>query len=487
MIARALADCAARAPDRLFATFGTQTLSFGGLHEQAIAFAAHIEQLRLGPGARAAVMMNNSLEAICVIFGLALARVAWVPVNPRLVGHSLAYQLTHSAPHLLVCDEDHLAAVRATGHDRSGEALITHGPGGNLSGILSSGARVEASTQQEAGLFAIMYTSGTTGPPKGALITHRMMGFAGEGVRLASGARAGDVMFLWEPLCHIGGAQMLILPLLEAVHLAMVPRFSASRFWEEVADVRATHIHFLGGILQMLLKQPPHSEDKSHGVRVAWGGGCARETWGQFEERFAIPIRECYGMSEASSLTSANLSGLVGSVGQPMPWLHLEIAAPDEAGRGEILVSEREPGALFSGYFNDPAASEKALQNGVLHSGDLGSLDAQGNLYFHGRINDSIRVKGELVSAWELESVACAHPDIEECAAVGVEATVGEQEIKLFVRLQRGSQLSVETLATWLQSRLAPHQQPAQFEIVDDFPRTPSQRIIKGELKRRST
>lgn len=476
-------DCAEREPDRRFATFDGKSLTFGGLRAAAGAFAAHIESLGLTVGHRAAVMMDNSFEAISVVFGLALAGIAWVPLNPRLVGQSLAYQLGHSEPQLLICDECHLDAVTATEHRLGKTKLITHGPNGQLAGILSGTGGFDASMRGGADLFAIMYTSGTTGPPKGVMITHRMMDFAGEGVRQGSGARAGDVMFLWEPLCHIGGAQMLILPLLEQVHLAMVPRFSASRFWAEVIDARATHIHYLGGILQMLLKQPEAAHDKDHGVRVAWGGGCPAETWTQFEQRFAVPIRECYGMSEASSLTSANVSGVVGSVGQPMEWLSVTIAAPDEAGRGEILVAEREPGALFSGYFKDPDATAMALANGVLHTGDLGSLDEAGNLYFHGRINDSIRVKGELVSAWEVESVAASHKDVEECAAVGVQAEVGEQEIVLFVRLQRGADLALGALADWLHPRLAPHQRPARFELVDDFPRTPSQRIIKGELK----
>ncbi len=476
MFVDALAKLAKRNPEHVFATLNGTDLSAAQLHQAASAFAAHVTEMGLKPGDRAAVMMNNSLEAICVVFGLAMAGIAWVPVNPRLVGQSLSYQLEHSEPQLVICDEAFQHAVKAP-------KLITHGTEGRLADILGTpSSTYDASARSGDDLFAIMYTSGTTGPPKGVMITHRMMAFAGQGVRQATGARAGDVMFMWEPLYHIGGAQMLVLGLLVPVRLALTPRFSASRFWDEVKAAGATHIHYLGGILQMLLKQPPRADDQAHGVRVAWGGGCPKETWLQFEERFAVPIRECYGMSEASSLTSANVAGVVGSVGQPMEWLDVTIAGPDEAGRGEILVRQRVPGALFSGYFRNADATAKTLRSGTLHTGDLGSLDADGNLYFHGRLNDSIRVKGELVSAWEVESVATTHPDVEECAAVGADADVGEQEIVLFVKLAQGSKLTVETLADWLSPRLAEHQRPARCHVVEDFPRTPSQRIIKGEL-----
>ena len=476
MIVSALSKLAERDPERIFATLNGEHLTIGHLHQAASSFAEHITARGLRPGDRAAVMMQNSLEAICVVYGLGLAGVAWVPVNPRLVGQSLSYLLDHSEPQLVICDEEFRTSVHVSD-------LITHGPEGRLNAILNAQVTFDASARSDDDLFAIMYTSGTTGPPKGVMITHRMMAFAGQGVRQATDARGGEVMFMWEPLYHIGGAQMLILPLLVPVTLALVPRFSASRFWDEVKAAGATHIHYLGGILQMLLKQPPRPDDRSHGVRLAWGGGCPRETWVQFEERFAIPIHECYGMSEASSLTSANGNGVVGSVGLPMEWLEVTIADPDDTGRGEILVRQRRPGALFSGYFKNPDATAKALRGDTLHTGDLGSLDEAGNLYFHGRMNDSIRVKGELVSAWEVESVAASHADVEECAAVGVDADVGEQEIVLFVKLQQGAKLTVTDLAAWLAPRLAAHQQPARYRVVDDFPRTPSQRIIKGQLR----
>jgi crotonobetaine/carnitine-CoA ligase len=274
------------------------------------------------------------------------------------------------------------------------------------------------------------------------------------------------------------------------VTLAMVDRFSASRFWSQVREYGATHIHYLGGILQILLKQPPSPLDREHGVRIAWGGGCPAEIWKAFQDRFGVQIRECYGMTEASSITTFNDKEVVGSVGNPVPWFTVELLGADGAPvpqgeRGEIVVRTSLPGALFPGYYDNPAATEKALRNGALHTGDLGSYDAEGNLIFHGRMTDSVRCKGENISAWEVEHVAADHPAVEDCAMIGVAADVGEQDIKLFIKPKDGSEVKPADISAWLAGRLAPYQNPRYIAVVDEFERTPSQRIMKHKLSKR--
>ena len=336
-------------------------------------------------------------------------------------------------------------------------------------------------------LFAISYTSGTTGAPKGVLMSHRMLRLAGEGARLVSDAQDGDVLYMWEPLYHIGGSQLIVLPLLRRVILHMVQRFSAGRFWAEVSAAGATHIHFLGGILQILLKQPPSALDRRHGARIAWGGGCPPEVWRAVEDRFGVQMRECYGMTEASSFTTYNDRGVVGSVGRPVPWFAVELSGPTgrrcrraSAARSSCAAAIRC--AITAGYFRNPEATAAALRGGALHTGDLGAFDRDGNLFFHGRMSDSVRVKGENVSAWEVESVAAGHPAVEDCAMIGVAADIGEQDIKLFVKLKAGNALDPAALSGWLAERLAPYQVPRYVSIVAEFERTPSQRIMKHRL-----
>jgi crotonobetaine/carnitine-CoA ligase len=484
------AAIAAAEPERLYARFDGRKITFADLDRMSASLAAGLAGLGAARGDRIALIMRNSPASLALIFAIARAGMVWVPVNAALRGEGLRHVLTHADPRVVVADAEALPRIAECGADLSGVKLVVAGDETvplALEPMLRRAATFDAPAPAHTDLFAIMYTSGTTGPAKGVMVTHRMLRLAGEGALLVAAARDGDVLFVWEPLYHIGGAQLIVLPLRRRVVLAMVGRFSASRFWSEVKGEAATHIHFLGGILQILLTQPPGPLDREHGARIAWGGGCPVDVWRPFEERFGLQIRECYGMTEASSFTTFNDLGVVGSVGRPVPWL--SVALLDEAGRavpqgvrGEIVVRSSDPDALTPGYFRNPEATAKALRNGTLYTGDGGSFDAEGNLFFHGRLSDSVRVKGENVSAWEVEHVAATHPAVEDCAMIGVAADVGEQDIKLFVKPPAGMAVDLAEFSAWLGGRLAPYQNPRYLAVVDEFERTPSLRIMKHRL-----
>jgi crotonobetaine/carnitine-CoA ligase len=487
---RRLLEIARDDPDRVYARFDGAGVTFGALDAMSAALAADLRRAGVAAGDRVAVMMDNSPPALAVIVALARAGIVWIPINTRQIGEGLRYILDHAEPAAMIVDDAYRDVITKSGGAVKGRVLASD----DLRAILASSQRFDEPAANGDDLLAIMYTSGTTGPPKGVLVTHQMLRFAGEGVALAGDIVGGDVLFMWEPFFHVGGAQMLVLPMIRDVTLAVSQRFSATRFWDQVRAARATHIHYLGGIIQILLKQPPSDLDRRHDVRIAWGGGCPVEAWRPFEDRFGVRVRECYGMTEASSITSYNDAGAVGSIGTPVPWLSVEIC--DEQGlpvgvghRGEIVVRATRPGPLFSGYFKDPVATARALRDregtgraDTLHTGDLGSRDADGRLYFHGRLTDSIRHRGENVSAWEVERVVAGHPAVEECAAIGVAAEIGEQDIKLFVKPKAGEQVDPRVLVAWLTDRLASYQVPRYIAFVDDFRRTPSQRIVKRDL-----
>lgn len=465
---------------RPFARCDGALLRFHDLDEASGTVARALRARGMVAGDRVASMVPNGRDALAIILGLARAGMVWVPLNPQLVGDGLRYILGHARPRLVLAAEEEGDKLREAGAEAITPAALAAGP------LAPRGTEAIPAPEDDV---ALCYTSGTTGPPKGVRVSHRMLRLAGEGVILVADARDGDVMFMWEPLYHIGGAQMVVAPLLRRLALHLAPRFSASRFWDEVTEAGATHIHYLGGILQILLKQPPSPRERTHGVRIAWGGGAPADIWDAVRDRFGLPLRECYGMTESSSFTTYNARGVTGAVGRPMPWF--EVALLDGEGhpvrpaeRGEIVVRARDPLALTQGYLDNPEATARALRAGALHTGDWGSFDAEENLFFHGRVTDSARVRGENVGAWEVEGVAARHPAIADCAMIGVSASLGEQEIKLFVELRPGARLTPEALSAWLAPRLARYQLPRYIAIVTGFERTPSQRIMKHRLSR---
>ena len=494
-----LRAAAAAQPHHACLVYGDETLTLEGLDGAVDRLARGLAAHGVRAGDRVPLMMDNHPRHVLAFFALLRLGAVQVPVNTRLRGDSLRYLLGHCEPAFVIADATHAAALVPAVPVACRGRVIWSGDAGTardagdmdfaecLAGVHGAEPACAATTPDD--VVAILYTSGTTGPPKGVQVTDRMLRTAAEACARVSAAGPGAVYYLWEPLYHIGGSQLLVMALAYPVRLWMSERFSVSRFWEEVRGCGATRIHYLGGMLQLLLRQPATSLDRDLRVAIAYGGGAPAGPWREFERRFGVQIRESYGMTECSSFTSINTEGRFGSVGRPAPWFEVCVvdadARPLPAGMvGEIVVRGSEAGVITPGYFRDVSASARSLRDGWMHSGDLGRFDEDGFLYYAGRTRDCIRRRGENISCWEIERAVESMAEVAESAAVGVPDELGDEAVKLYVRAAEGHDIDPAEVYRWCVERLADFQLPEYIEVVAGFDKTGTERIRKETLSR---
>ena len=443
-----------------------------------------LEQQGLQSGDRVAVMLNNSVQHIALIYAVILSGLVWVPINTKLRGPGLQYILQHARPQVMVLEEEFTEVLAPYTSERLPQVLLQQIP---VATMLSAPASLKLVQRLSSDTLCLIYTSGTTGAPKGVVFTHRMMRIATEAALMVANIKDGDRAFLWEPLCHIGGAQMLLVPFLVDASLLVVERFSASQFWSQWQQSRASHLHYLGGVLDILMQLPEEAKPDGASIATAWGAGVAANNWQTIQSRLGCELRECYGMTECSSFATLNASGKPGSIGKALPWIRLELLDEEDfpvtvGSAGQIVLSSDLEGVFLPHYLDNPEASAKALRNGKLCTGDMARQDEDGDLFFIGRASDSMRVRGENVSAWEVERVFAEHPAIEASAAMGIKSQIGEQEIYLFVKFKPEQHCDWQDLIGWAKPRMAAFQLPRYFASIERFDLTPSQRIQKHRL-----
>jgi len=324
----------------------------------------------------------------------------------------------------------------------------------------------------------ILFTSGTTGPPKGVIVNDKMLIASSYATGIASDSNGNDRYLLWESLHHIGGIEILILCLLKFSSLVIIKKFSAKKFWKQNIKYKITVLHYLGGILDILIKQPKTIFDKKHSIKIAFGAGARKETYSIFKKRFNIPLREVYGMTEASSFTTINFKNHIGSIGQVLPWFKVKIIN-SKNGIGEIAITSKDKNLITKGYFKDYKSTKNLLVNNLLYTGDIGKFDKHQNLYYIGRKKDSIRVKGENISSWEIESNLNEHINISESAVLAVKSDIGEEDIVALLLLKKRNKINIKNFANHFKSILPKNYNPRYWAVVKNFPRTPTYRIDK--------
>lgn len=479
-------------PGHVYCRFEDQDWTVGALNERINRLANGLLASGLRKGDRVALMLPSHPDHIVAIFALAKAGLVRIPVNVHLKGASLDFVFERFEPHALIADQAYAEALAPIADKFTGLRIVWRGAAGGagFAGLIEAASPARPEVEVDADdIIAITPSSGTTGEPKGVLKSDRSLRAGPMGTLALTGAKHGDVFLLWEPLHHGAGVAVLIAALMEPITLAMVEKFSASKFWEQVRQYDVTHIHYLGGVLPLLLKQPASPLDREHKVRMAWGGGCPLDVWRAFEERFGVVLREGYGLSEMTTFVTINPEGRLGSCGRALPFYDVRLLGEDgqevPAGEaGEIVARPLEEGLAFKGYYRMEEASAALVKDGWFSTGDLARRDEDGFLFYAGRKKDSVRRRGVNISAWEVERIVLTHDAIEECALIGVPSEMGDDDLKLFIRPAPGQNPDPLELIRWCEARMPYFQIPRYIEGIDEFPKTPTQRIKKSDLSR---
>ncbi|MDA8057353.1 MAG: AMP-binding protein [Actinomycetota bacterium] len=482
-------------PDATWLAFGDETYTWGEVLSFARRAANGWLELGVRPADRVAILLGNCPEFIWSYLGLLFMGAGPVPVNTAQRGVTLHHILADSGVRAAIVSEalrPVFDEARVGCPDLAHTVVVGGRPGGGIDwdverllGAADTEPVVDLAEAPPAA--AMLYTSGTTGPPKGVVTSSYDASPIGM-LLGAAGVGPGETMYTPLPLFH-GNAlyvSMIGSMVLDA-RFALAERFSASRFFDDCRRFDAVEFNALGGMISILLKQPVRPDDADNPVRTVLSAGCPPDRWEEFERRFGLRLVEWFGMVDAPGIL-LNTEGRVGSMGKPIAGV--EFAVVDDAGQpvpvdttGELVF--RHPAGQLTHYHGLPDATEAAYRGGWFHTGDLASQDAEGFYYYKGRKKESIRRLGENISAWEIETVVNAHPAVQESAAHAVPSELGEDEVKLVVVPKPGAHVSPEALTEFCDGKVAGYAVPRYVEIVDELPKTGTQRVRYGVLKER--
>jgi crotonobetaine/carnitine-CoA ligase len=464
------------------------TYSFADVGDRARRFAGRLRAHGIVRGDHVALLAGNHAAYVVAWFGTAMAGGVLVALNNQLIADGLRYSIAQSESRLIVADREW---IDHAGHHLSDEQkalplIVIEDEAGFIAG-LDADEPLDPEALAPSDIATILYTSGTTGLPKGVMNSHAAYAATGAATARLLELTAADRLMIVLPMFHVNPQMFGIMgALASGASVALRPRFSAGTFFEEAQRSGATGCTYVGTILAMLCRRHPGTL-RDHGMRFCFGGGAPAEIWRAVEERFGMRVHEAYGMTELGGWTSANgvADRRFGSAGRIRDDIEVRIVDAEDREvavgcRGEIVGRPRTAGVILAGYWNKPDIFVEATRNLWFHSGDLGAFDEDGFLYFHGRLKELIRRGGEMVSPIEVETRLLGMPGVIDCAIVGVPDPVMEEEIKAVV-VTRGA-FAPPDVRLWLARHFPAHMLPRYVEFVSSIPKTETQKVQRSRL-----
>lgn len=471
-----------RSSDKVVIRSDRGSLTYGEIDERSRVVADNLHALGVRRGDSVATMVQETHQAVAVWFACARAGFVEVPLSVELKGELLVEAVQGANCSIVIAGDDPAVIQQL-------DALEERLPRRFEVSSLEHAASIEERCDQPLGpdgISLILYTSGTTGRSKGVRLSDRMTMRLAWSVVDHVGLTGDDVLFTVFPLHHIAARFVSVVAAMLIDGEAVIQeRFSASRFWDICSDHGVTAIHYLGTLPMMLWNQEPVSGQEENSVRVAYGAGMPEEIQEGFGQRFGLEIFELYGSTEQGVVAmSRRGSSKTGTCGRPVDDVELQIHDPEGKQNpanvvGEIVVRNREPGIFFDGYHGMPDATIEAWRDLWFRTGDAGFIDENGYLTFTGRLTDSIRRRGENVSAWEVERVLTEHKDVDEAAVFGVPSDLGEEEVMAVVV---GDSVDLQELWQHALGKLPGFAVPRYMRIQEDLPKTPTGRVQKHQL-----